>query len=532
MARVVPAEFFAEQFAKDPANARCADTGAQMPEWASVSHGTYISIEASGVHRGLGVRVSRVRSIRIDSWDDPVQLRQMELGGNRRFRDFLRQHGVPDDLPIAEKYSTRAADWYRKSLRARAEGLQPPAALPQGTGALPCSTDLAHSSSVSSTTSPAALFSPSPAPRAPTTSSTNPPQAAKKRAGTGLVLLLVGMQVVTYTAQSILTKMTVAKGVHEGFKYDANSAVLLTELMKGLISLFSVVSSGDQSLLKLHAMDPLTFFRRTLRYAFPAVLYVVHNFLIYVAHIYLSAPTYQLLNNIKIITTGMVYRVVLQRKLLTIQWLALLQLMLGMACTSLESDCSKPVDALPGDFDPLDQASAWYKGLSIMVVIAICSSLAGVYSEVVVKSAGLPVQVGNVWQCTYGVLTSAIAYQWTHIPGQGFLDGYTPAVWGVVFANGILGLVISFIFKYGDNIIKLFGASSAVLFTAALSSVLFDYKPGASLWLGYLLVGCSLFLYYGGQETLFSYDSDSMSWPKPRQFCRLRRRNFGAIKEV
>jgi len=131
------AEFFRVQ-QEDPANGACFDTGSAEPQWASISHGIYISIEASGIHRSLGVRVSYVQSTSMDSWK-PLHLRMMELGGNRRFAEFLREHGVPEDLPLRQKYHTRAAEWYRQDLRARAEGAAGPEPLPAGTGHLPSS---------------------------------------------------------------------------------------------------------------------------------------------------------------------------------------------------------------------------------------------------------------------------------------------------------------------------------------------------------------------------------------------------------
>lgn len=60
----------------------------------------------------------------------------MEIGGNKRWNSFLEEHGIPQDLPIREKYSTRAAAWYREMLRAEAEGLEPPLPLPRGSGCL------------------------------------------------------------------------------------------------------------------------------------------------------------------------------------------------------------------------------------------------------------------------------------------------------------------------------------------------------------------------------------------------------------
>eukprot|EP00930_Biecheleria_cincta_P038963 TRINITY_DN2678_c0_g1_i1.p1 TRINITY_DN2678_c0_g1~~TRINITY_DN2678_c0_g1_i1.p1 ORF type:complete len:272 (-),score=57.63 TRINITY_DN2678_c0_g1_i1:308-1123(-) len=132
----VASKFFKNQQA-DSSNRTCCDCGsARRADWASVSHGIYISIEASGIHRSLGVKTSFVLSTTMDSWK-PVHLRMMELGGNKRFHDFMQQHGVPEDWPIRKKYCTRAAAWYRENLKAEAEGLYLPAPLEAGTGHLP-----------------------------------------------------------------------------------------------------------------------------------------------------------------------------------------------------------------------------------------------------------------------------------------------------------------------------------------------------------------------------------------------------------
>lgn len=126
-------KFFQKHQAEE-ANAKCCDSVGSKAEWASVSHGIYISIEAAGVHRSLGVKRSFVLSTSLDSWK-PEHLKMMQLGGNQRFHDFMSQH-VPKDMPLRQKYLTRAAEWYRENLRAEAEGLEPPAPLKPGTGHL------------------------------------------------------------------------------------------------------------------------------------------------------------------------------------------------------------------------------------------------------------------------------------------------------------------------------------------------------------------------------------------------------------
>lgn len=129
------AAFFRKQVDKDPANGRCADSGAEDADWASVSHGIYLSIGASGVHRSLGVKVSFVQSTSMDSWS-PLHLKMMDLGGNRRFAEFLIEQRVPKDIPLRRKYQTKAAIWYRENLRALAEDRTPPEPLAPGTGHL------------------------------------------------------------------------------------------------------------------------------------------------------------------------------------------------------------------------------------------------------------------------------------------------------------------------------------------------------------------------------------------------------------
>lgn len=42
------------------------------PDWTSINLGVLLCIECSGIHRSLGVHISKVRSFSLDKWEPDV----------------------------------------------------------------------------------------------------------------------------------------------------------------------------------------------------------------------------------------------------------------------------------------------------------------------------------------------------------------------------------------------------------------------------------------------------------------------------
>ncbi|KAH3758303.1 ADP-ribosylation factor GTPase-activating protein 1 [Pelomyxa schiedti] len=88
---------FAEQQAINDNN-KCFHCNAANPRWASHTNGIYVCLNCAGLHRALGVHISHIKSLTLDTWK-PAEVQTMQHAGNAVFRRYLMDHGVMDMSP-------------------------------------------------------------------------------------------------------------------------------------------------------------------------------------------------------------------------------------------------------------------------------------------------------------------------------------------------------------------------------------------------------------------------------------------------
>jgi ADP-ribosylation factor GTPase-activating protein 1 len=99
-----------------PGNSNCFDCNSEKPKWTSLNNGIFLCLKCAGIHRSLGVDISIIRSLQIDSWTDK-QILYLSKGGNNKFKNLLAEYNIDPNSPPEIKYKSKAADYYRKYLK-------------------------------------------------------------------------------------------------------------------------------------------------------------------------------------------------------------------------------------------------------------------------------------------------------------------------------------------------------------------------------------------------------------------------------
>uniref|UniRef100_A0AAY4D101 Solute carrier family 35 member A4 n=1 Tax=Denticeps clupeoides TaxID=299321 RepID=A0AAY4D101_9TELE len=263
--------------------------------------------------------------------------------------------------------------------------------------------------------------------------------------------------------------------------FSASSCVVLIELAKLLVSLGTLLAFEELSGSHLSVSWVLV-----APYAVPALLYAFNNHLVVFMQDYMDPSSFQVLSNMKIASTALLYTSCLGKRLRPGQWLALALLVAAGVCHSYASLGWEDLNGL--------HITAW--GLLLVLLYSFISGLAAVYTERVLKAQRLPLSLQNLFLYLFGVGINLASHVASVGGDQGLLEGYSWTVWLIVASQAANGLLMSLVMKHGSGITRLFVISAAMLVNGVLSWGLLGLQLTPYFLLPVLLIAAAVYLYY------------------------------------
>lgn len=298
-------------------------------------------------------------------------------------------------------------------------------------------------------------------------------------------LVTIALTVLT-SSQGILIAWSKRAGKYD---YSVTSANFLVETLKCGLSLIALLRTWErEGITEDNKLS--TTWDEVKVYPIPAALYLVKNLLQYYIFFYVDAPSYQILKNLNIITTGVLYRIILNRKLTEIQWSA--YILLSVGCTTAQLNSSS-------DHVLQTPIQGWF----MAIIMALLSGFAGVYTELIIKKRpSRNINVQNFWLYIFGMIFNVgamLTQDYDEIMNKGFFHGYSAITVCMIINHALSGIAVSLVMKYADNIVKVYSTSVAMLLTAAVSMFLFGFRLTLPFVLGSTVVSVSVYLHSKGK---------------------------------
>ncbi|XP_072854492.2 putative UDP-sugar transporter protein SLC35A4 [Pogona vitticeps] len=295
----------------------------------------------------------------------------------------------------------------------------------------------------------------------------------------GLMLIL---SIVIYGSHAPLLTLSKEDGQ---IPFSASSVVVLIELTKLVLSLVFLLI-WDRRQLRISVS-----WYHAAPFALSALLYAANNNLVVHLQLFMDPSTFQVLSNLKIGSTALLFSIFLHQRLTLRKWLALFLLTAAGAFYTyggLQDPQHLPVSEMQLHITPV--------GLMLMFLYCLISGLSAVYTEVVLKTQDLPLNLQNLFLYFFGVLVNVIIHL-TSSPATGFWEGFSFWVLLVIVSQALNGLIMSVVMKHSTNITRLFVISCSITVNAVLSVFLFSLHLTAFFFLSVLLIGLAVNLYYG-----------------------------------
>lgn len=297
-------------------------------------------------------------------------------------------------------------------------------------------------------------------------------------------MLIIGTLV--YGSYTILVHLCETDGK---IPFSSTSSTLMIEASKLLTSM---VLYFKQTSCQRFSIPKLRFW---LPFSVPAILYAINNNMAIHMQLHMDPTSYQVLSNMKIGFTAVLYKLIIGRHLSKLQWFALSLLTVAGIFDSYGGFTSKSRSAT--------EIHITMTGLLMMISYCSISGLAGVYSEYILKRhVTMSLHLQNILLYSFGICINGVMWIVDELQNSNIEDrfslfrGYSTFTVIIILSQALNGLIMSSIMKYASNITRLFIISCSTLITAVLSVIVFHTSLNFYFVLSALLVCVSIYIYY------------------------------------
>jgi UDP-sugar transporter A1/2/3 len=285
------------------------------------------------------------------------------------------------------------------------------------------------------------------------------------------------------------------------YKYQPSAVVFSAEMLKLILSFAMACKSGvvTKDFIQRHFIEDKDLWK----FSVPAIIYFCTNNLEFYCLMFLNTPTFMIFQQMKILTTGIIFRIVFKKKLTNLQWVALFLLTLGTMTSQLSSE---------------NQFSVNTWGLFWEMVMCTLSALAGVANEFLLKKVGTTdsIHIQNMKLYIFGVAANFLEVIRSGTPVGSMFQGMDHIVFMIVLVTAFNGLAISAVMKYANVIVKTISTSLSLLLSAVISLWLFHFKPTITLFDGIFIIFCAIYC-YNYESTLAPSPASASGGSTPNQ---------------
>ncbi|CAK8692978.1 CMP-sialic acid transporter-like isoform X1 [Clavelina lepadiformis] len=289
--------------------------------------------------------------------------------------------------------------------------------------------------------------------------------------------------------------------VVDNLRYISSTVVAVQEVLKMLVTICVLfVECGGfkptMSMLKLQVLDKA---KGTFSMALPSCLYALQNNMIFVSLANMDVPIQQVLFQLKIPFTAFLCVLLLGKSLTTRQWFAVFMIFTGTGAIEYQSAYGFLKNgAAKAEQKTSEHEDNFVVGFVAVLVASLCSALAGVYFEKMIKQEDSPIWVRNFQMYIWSIpatLLSSFLQDFSKIKKEGFFVDYTSIVWLIIIVSSLGGILVSFVLLHTDNVTKSFAASTSLVLSTFASYLLFEYNIGIYFAGGMILVCCAIYVY-------------------------------------